>query len=253
MGLLIYLIFAILFIYGCYLVNKNKINESFEVVGFFLMTVQLLSVLGNIELQYSGYPIEEFSSKGWYYIGVIAYYIGYFMFSIIALLLVYIPILTNKKRIKDNKEILNDNQENTTDRVENYNPGLSMKYYNFFKKWYLPFVVIINFLIIISNLLNFEDMDLVVLLMINVILYVALPIKLVSVLEKKEKFGFFLLMSFFILDYIVKVIFGTINCFEADPENRFFIYVSTLIGTYGIWFVPNIIYFAKRRYLFINE
>ena len=306
MGLLIYFLFVILFIYGYYLSYKNKVSNVFVGIAFVLMIFEFIAVLG--ESSYTGYPIEHFSVKGMYYIGVLFYYIGYFIWSIIALLLVYIPILVNKKKFKnqqkgskdtekedeqptqlidkleDNdvkdeqhrnimycvncgketgiedkyckycgKKILNDNQKNSVDRVKNDNSALSMKYYDFFKKWYLPFIVIINLLIIISNLLNFESMDLIVLLIIDVILYLALPIKLISVLEKKEKFGFFLLIIFFILDYIVKVLFGTINFFENDSENGFFIYAIILIVIYGIWFVPNMIYFVKRRYLFINE
>ncbi len=154
------------------------------------------------------------------------------------------------------QKISNKEQENIENATEEKTTSaLSMKYFNFFKKWYLPFVVIINILSVCANF-NFHDgvdMDMKLFLFIfNSILYIAIPIKLINVMDKKERFGFFLLMAFLSLDYIVKIIFGTILFTEIDIEIDFLASIIILTLFYGIWYIPNMIYFCKRKNVFTN-
>ncbi len=128
----------------------------------------------------------------------------------------------------------------------------SMKYFDFFKTWYLGFIIIINLISIIGNITNLQDVQNIQLFIINIILYIALPIKLVCDLDKKSKFIFFLLMCFFILDYFFRILFGAIQCIVNNGETSFIIYLFILVLVYGIWYIPNFIYFIKRRSLFIN-
>ena len=111
MGLLIYFVFLGIFAYGFKLADKNKVSNVFVGIAFVLMIFEFMAVLGDINIQYKGYPIEHFSTKVMYYIAVLFYYIGYLIWSIIALLLVYIPILVNKKKLSK-KEIETTNTKN---------------------------------------------------------------------------------------------------------------------------------------------
>lgn len=118
MGIFIYIIFLILFIYGAYLSNKKDISSVFYIIGMVLMALQLLSFLGGVNVPYTGYTKEYFSSTFMYYIAFIAFYCGVFMWAIIALLLVYIPLLINhikyKKEQNIGEPIIDTHQEDET-------------------------------------------------------------------------------------------------------------------------------------------
>ncbi len=155
------------------------------------------------------------------------------------------------------KKLLKDNNKNNETEIEEKDStsSISMKYLNFFAKWYLPFVVIVNFIIICGNF-NFNneiDTTLLCTFILYLILYIAIPIKLISGIEKKEKFGFFLLISFFILDYLIKLIVGINMYLQTNIIDEYFIiYTFILLLIYAIWYIPNIIYFAKRKKVFTN-
>lgn len=139
-----------------------------------------------------------------------------------------------------------------TEEMKKDDNAFSMRYFDFFKSWYLGFVIIVNFITIVGNDINFEDIQIIQLFIINMILYVAIPIKLVCDLDKKSKFIFYLLMAFFILDYALRIVVGTMSCVENDSETSFIIYLLLLTLIYGVWYIPNLTYFVKRRGLFVN-
>ena len=107
MGLIIYLIVVLLCIYGTHLGHKKDISYNYiDTIVIILLVVQLLSILGDINIPYSGYPLEFFSSEFAYYIAVSFFYIGYFFLSIVALLLIYIPIfIHSNKKTQNNKDV----------------------------------------------------------------------------------------------------------------------------------------------------
>lgn len=151
-------------------------------------------------------------------------------------------IETEKKIEKNTNTVIIDKQEN-----------LSMKYFRFYSTWYLFLAIVFN----IINIAGFGNIDewnsyTYMALLLEFILYIAIPIKLVHEMPKKTKFIFKLLLAFLILDYICKVIFNSINYLYDNPNESILTYILLLIAFYAIWYIPNIIYFIKRKNIFIN-
>lgn len=146
--------------------------------------------------------------------------------------------------------------EQDTDEIEvkrKEKDAVSMKYFDFFKKWYLGFVIVINTIIVFGYINNIKDIYSIATLMIYIILYITIPIKLMDGLKEKEKFTFYLLISFFMVDYIFRIVQGTILCYEYSNKTDLLLYIIILTLVYGIWYIPNIIYFTKRKMCFNNK
>nr|DAN64962.1 MAG TPA: zinc-ribbon containing domain protein [Caudoviricetes sp.] len=143
-----------------------------------------------------------------------------------------------------NKEL--HNEENNTKKV-------GMKYFDFYSKFYLCFIIIINMLGFLSfsgitewNIYTYS------ILIIDIILYVLLPIKLLNDLRKKTKFIYKLLLAFLLLDYLYRVITLSFTTYINHPNSSLVEYVFISIFMLGVWFIPNLIYFIKRKDIFVN-
>lgn len=102
MGLVIYGCFALLYGYGFYLTSKRNYSETCVVIATFLMAIQLIIVIPNINIPYEGgFTISDYAYEFMYYVGKFGYYIGYFIWSIIAVLLIYINLLIKSRKNKE--------------------------------------------------------------------------------------------------------------------------------------------------------
>jgi len=151
---------------------------------------------------------------------------------------------------KKNKKVnICNKDENNKEKI------FSMKYFNFFKTWYVGFLIIMNLITLIGNveyIQNFENEYIIIFFIIDIVLYILIPIKLISDLDKKTEFIFCLLMSFLILDYGIKTISSTLYYVIDNRDSNYFMYLILYALIYGIWYIPNIIYFTKRRKMFTN-
>lgn len=134
---------------------------------------------------------------------------------------------------------------------------MSLKWFGFFSKVYLPIIIFFNIIIIIpqiSNIIeiNYFDMPSVLIIILNIILYIIIPIFIYSKLSNSEQIGITMLITFLCLDYFVKCLLTPAYITTQYSENFFIYFILTAI-IYSFWFVPNIIYFFKRRNLFIEE
>ena len=143
--------------------------------------------------------------------------------------------------------------ENINADIEDKPKELGMKYYNFFSKIYLVIIVAINVLAM-ANYNNVENWNIYILiqLLLDILIYIVLPIKLSESMQKQTEITYKLLITFLILDYIYKVVLVSINCYINNPYIGLATYIITILIIYGIWFIPNIIYFTKRRKIFKN-
>lgn len=139
-------------------------------------------------------------------------------------------------------------QNNENDTIK-----IGMKYFNFYSKFYLSFIIIINMLSFV-NFSGIEEWNIYTyaILVIDIMLYILLPMKLLNDLRKKTKFIYKLLLAFLLLDYIFKVITVSFTIYINHPESSLIEYIFLSISIFGIWFVPNLIYFIKRKKFFIN-
>lgn len=143
--------------------------------------------------------------------------------------------------------------QNENINTENNRKDLGMKYFNFFSKFYLSFIIIINILTLFSfsgmkewNIYTYS------ILIIDIALYIIIPIKLLNDLPKKTRFIYILLISFILIDYLYKVITVSFTTYINYPNSSLIEYALISIFMLGIWFIPNIIYFIKRKDVFIN-
>lgn len=136
---------------------------------------------------------------------------------------------------------------------KNNKKRIGMKYFNFYSKFYLIFIIIINMLSFF-NFLGIEEWNIYTysILIIDIILYVVLPIKLLNDLRKRTKFIYRLLLAFLLLDYLYKVITLAFTTYIGNPNLSLIEYVFISIFMFGIWFIPNLIYFIKRKDMFVN-
>lgn len=150
--------------------------------------------------------------------------------------------------VEQDKNLYEYNEEE--EQKEQY---LGMRYLKFFSTIYLGIVVAINILLL-TNYRSVEEWDIFAYsnLLLDIILYIAIPIKLLNDMPKKTKFIYKLLMAFFILDYIYKVIIVSITTYSNNPYTNIQTYMLIATMMYGIWFIPNIIYFWKRKKVFVN-
>ena len=132
----------------------------------------------------------------------------------------------------------------------------SLKWFNFFYKIYLPIVIILNFIFAIPQLSQIVETETynsftVSYIILCIVLYIIIPFLAYSKVEKSKETGYILILLVLICDYVCKVLFTSVSTVVNYSGNIFtYIVLSTLI--YAIWFVPNIIYFIKRRKYFFN-
>lgn len=131
-----------------------------------------------------------------------------------------------------------------------------LKWFNFFCKIYLPIIIILNFIfglpaiaqIIETNNYNFINISYIIL---SIVLYIIIPILAYSKVEKSKETSYRLILLFLICDYICKVLFTSATT-TVNYGGNIFTYIALCTLIYAIWFVPNIVYFIKRRNYFLN-
>ena len=131
-----------------------------------------------------------------------------------------------------------------------------LKWFNFFYRIYLPIVIILNFIFAIPQVsqivetdnYNFINISYIILC---IVLYIIIPILVYSKVEKSKETGYRLILLFLICDYICKVLFTSATT-TVNYGGNIFTYIALCTLIYAIWFVPNIVYFIKRRNYFLN-
>lgn len=128
-----------------------------------------------------------------------------------------------------------------------------MRYFKFFSTVYLTIVAIISIINMI-NYRNIEEWNIYITynLILDIMLYIIIPIKLLNDLPKRTLISYILVLIFLISDYVYKVIMVSIATYINNPYTNVGINILLLVIIYGIWFIPNIIYFVKRRKVFTN-
>lgn len=150
---------------------------------------------------------------------------------------------------------LNISKEIKNDSVSSqYNPP-SLKWFNFYYAVGLPITIIFNIImnvipitsqIVEHNNYNFFSVSTIILFFI---LYIFIPVSAQLNLKSSKETGYKFLLLFLICDYICKITFSFVTVIIYHSEDIFtYIFLFTLI--YSIWFIPNIIYFFKRRKYF---
>ena len=136
-----------------------------------------------------------------------------------------------------------------------------MKYFKFFSKYYMGFIIILGIISIITRMTtlgNYEHIDSLVAfiavaeLILTVVLYIIVPIKLTQELPQKTKRSFYILIGFIIIDYIWRIISASVNIYFNLTTSNVLETVLAAILFYAVWYIPNLIYFVKRRKLFVN-
>ena len=131
-----------------------------------------------------------------------------------------------------------------------------LKWFNFFCKIYLPIIIILNFIfglpsiaqIVESENYNFYNVSYVVL---YISLYIIIPLSAYLKVEKNKETGYRFIVLFLICDYVCKVLFTSATT-TVNYGGNIFTYIALCTLIYAIWFVPNIVYFIKRRNYFFN-
>ena len=133
-----------------------------------------------------------------------------------------------------------------------------MKYFDFFWKYYLVFIIILNIVLLYTRYINIKEYEaidaslLYLEIIINLAIYILIPIPLREQMEKRTGTGFILLIGFLTADYIWRVITTTATTYFSYPQEDLGLMLIITILIYAIWYVPNFIYFIKRRKLFVN-
>lgn len=144
-----------------------------------------------------------------------------------------------------------ENDEYQDEIIDSNTEEMSTKYYDFFSKYFLRIITIIN----IIGFANYQDVlvwDIYAWLelLLDIILFVVAPLKLLYDMQKPTGFTYKLLMSFLLLNYIYRVIKVSLITYSQYMESSLISYIIISIGLFGFWYIPNIVYFKKRRYIF---
>ncbi len=133
---------------------------------------------------------------------------------------------------------------------------ISMKYYNIFTKYILAIIVIVNIigtLINVSYIQNTQDYSIGIFVIASLIIRIIIPIQLKDKLTLRKKTGYKLVIIYLVLDYIYSIIFSLRNIYVNNPiffDEELNIYIIIASILYGIWYIPNLIYFIKRKNIF---
>lgn len=138
---------------------------------------------------------------------------------------------------------------------ESNSSDISMKYYNFFAKVYLIIVIFFNSIITFMNLQYAQEGNIwtLITIAINIILYIIFPIQLKDEMILKTKKGYKMIIIFLVFDFIYRIIISTISIYLIDSTSNLSMYSIIYLIIYSIWYVPNLVYFIKRKEIFINE
>ncbi len=149
--------------------------------------------------------------------------------------------------------IKHEEQEKKEEIVINNAEEKSMKYYNFFSKYYLLIITIVN-IISLANYQNVEvwDTTVWVLLILEVIIYIVLPMKLLNDMQKPTELTQILLIAFLSADYTYRVLTSSFITYHEYLNTSIITYIVLYTIIFGSWFIPNIIYFVKRSNTFKN-
>lgn len=149
--------------------------------------------------------------------------------------------------------IEHEEQEKKEEIVINKAEEKSMKYYNFFSKYYLLIITIVN-IISLANYQNVEvwDTTVWVLLILEVIIYIVLPMKLLNDMQKPTESTQILLIAFLSSDYTYRVLTSSFITYYEYLNTSIITYIVLYSIIFGAWFIPNIIYFVKRSDTFKN-
>lgn len=142
-----------------------------------------------------------------------------------------------------------------------------LKYYDFFYKYYLVIVLIWNIIALGINLKGVENISnaeawsipigmLMSTAIIGNIVKILIPIKLRDELQLKTILGYRLVLFFLIFDYIFRITFSSLNaCVDNHNETIGYIglYVVIYLLLYSIWYIPNLVFFIKRKHLFVDR
>lgn len=101
MGIFFITLFIILFIYEINYCQKNNLSYTTNtIVGGIFIVLQIMSILNDITIPYSGNDLSSYSSGLFAFIGFICYYIGFFCLAITGLFISAIPIYKDKRGLK---------------------------------------------------------------------------------------------------------------------------------------------------------
>lgn len=132
------------------------------------------------------------------------------------------------------------NKINSYDNIK-INNDLSMKWYNFYTYFILPFMMFTNISILIPNIYTITPFYLIFALLQFV--YIGITFAL---LLCKWKIGYYFNLVFLLITPITTLFFNI-----STLENQSISYIIGYIIGFGIpiaiWTIPNIIYFRKRK------
>ena len=125
--------------------------------------------------------------------------------------------------------------------MENNEPQdeLPMNWYNFYYRFRLPLGIALNTLCIINNFLAKSFLGFMI-----YVLYVMYLVFLYNVMKYRKVDGF----RYIILEFVIGIV---IVILTAEVNNSIE-YIGMLIGL-ALWYVPNYIYFEKRKGVFVNK
>lgn len=124
------------------------------------------------------------------------------------------------------------------------NNDLSMKWYNFYTYFILPFMMFTNISILIPNIYTITPFYLIFALLQFV--YIGITFAL---LLCKWKIGYYFNLAYL---FITPIFAFISNISTLENENIYYI-IGYIIGTaiaIAIWIIPNVVYFRKRKDLF---
>lgn len=149
--------------------------------------------------------------------------------------------------------IEHEEQEKKEEKVINRTEEKSMKYYKFYSKYYLLIITIVN-LILLINYQNVEvwDTTVWVAFILEVIIYILAPMKLLNDMQKPTELTLILLIAFLSADYTYRVLTSSFIAYYEDLNTSIITNIILYTIIFGAWFIPNIIYFVKRSDTFKN-
>lgn len=91
-------IFVGVYIYEFNYYRENNLSYTCPIIAIFLLLFQLLSVLNDINIPYSG---NYYEGNLLSFFAFFLYYVGFFSFAIIAIFITYIPIYKDEQGLND--------------------------------------------------------------------------------------------------------------------------------------------------------
>lgn len=156
-------------------------------------------------------------------------------------------------KLEENAKFCSNCGKSTIKNIKKY----GMKYFEFFYKYYLKFIIIIGIITLFVSSsyytqgIEMENAILLILhLVMTIVLYIWIPVKLNEELPKKTKVSYVCLIIFLIIDYLWRVLNTSFSSIYNNGDALLTILIAMSI--YSIWYIPNLIYFLNRKRLFKN-